>query len=88
MMAPKTMAPPAPSPQRALAKIKLRIDGEIAHHNVPSAKARREKIKGGRRPMVSDRRPNIGWKAVDVKRKDVESHDAELEDLKYEVIAG
>jgi hypothetical protein len=45
-------------------------------------------MNGGRRPIVSDRRENIGWKAVEVKRKEVESHEAELDALKYEVIAG
>lgn len=38
--------------------------------------------------MLSDRLPNKGWNAVDVKRKAVDNHEAEFEDLKYEVMTG
>lgn len=40
------------------------------------------KIYGGFLPIVSDNLPNRGWKAVDVKRKAVESQDALLEEWK------
>lgn len=38
--------------------------------------------------MLSDKLPNKGWQAVEVRRKAVDSHEAELEDLKYEVMTG
>lgn len=37
----------------------------------------------GIRPMVSDRRPSSGWKAVEVRRNDVDSHEAELAAWKW-----
>lgn len=38
--------------------------------------------------MASDKPPRRGWKLVEVSRKAVESHEAELEEPKYEVITG
>lgn len=40
------------------------------------------KIYGGFRPTVSDILPKRGWKAVDVSRKAVDSHEALFEALK------
>jgi hypothetical protein len=88
MIDPRAIALPAPRPQKARARIKEIILCAPPHQIVPSAKVASAKINGGRRPMVSDRRENIGWKAVEVKRKEVESQEAELDALKYEVIAG
>lgn len=68
--------------------MKVIIDGAIAHPNMPKAKTASEKMKGCRRPTVSERREKMGWNAVEVNRKAVDSQDAELDDLKYEVIAG
>ena len=47
-----------------------------------------QKIYGGFRPIVSDNRPNSGWKAVDVSRNDVDNHEALFELSKYEVMTG
>lgn len=53
-----------------------------AHHVVVQANIIKEKMCNGRRPMVSERRPKRGWKAVLVSKKAVESHEALLEALK------
>lgn len=78
MMLPSVMDPPAPSPQNALATMKLSMLCALAHHAVASAKTTRHPRKSGLRPTASDRRPSSGWKAVEVSRKAVDSHEAEL----------
>ena len=40
----------------------------------------------GRRPMVSDSRPKVGWNDVDVSVKAVDSHEAALDARKYDVM--
>ena len=70
---------PAPRPQRALAKIKCRTVGAIAHQSVPMAKATRENKRGLRRPKVSESLANTGLEEEDVRRKDVENHGAALD---------
>lgn len=78
-MLPKLNMPPAPSPQNALAAIKLFMLCAKAHQTVETVKRLRVSTKGGLRPIVSDRRPKSGWNAVEVRRKAVDSHDAEFE---------
>ena len=46
---------------------------------VVTANISRPKKYSGLRPTVSEIRPNKGWKAVEVSRKAVESHDAALD---------
>jgi len=73
---PRVMAPPAPNPQSALAAMKLVMLWARAHHIVATKKIVRVKIYGVFLPIVSDNLPKSGWKAVLVKRKAVESHEA------------
>jgi hypothetical protein len=80
MIAPIAIAPPAPNPQTARARIKLRMLRATAHYAVPSANTAKESRNGGRRPKVSDIRPNVGWKAVDVSKNDVDNQDAEFDE--------
>jgi len=42
----------------------------------------------GFRPIVSEMRPINGWVDVEVRRNDVDNHDAALEALKYDVMTG
>lgn len=78
--------PPAPIPQTALAAIKLPMLPARAHHAVAIEKTKHEKTKGIFRPIVSDTRPYRGWNEVAVSMKEVESHDAALDELKAEVM--
>lgn len=88
IMLPSVIKPPAPNPQKALANIRLSIVPANAHQVVAKENSARHPTKMGLRPTASERRPSSGWKAVEVKRKAVESQDAELAALKYEVITG
>jgi hypothetical protein len=47
-----------------------------------------QKTYGRFLPIVSESRPKRGWKAVEVSRNAVDSHEAEFDDLKYDVITG
>jgi hypothetical protein len=87
-MAPSVMAPPAPSPQTALAATKLPILPARAHHAVAAAKTSRLATKRGLRPTASESRPRRGWEAVVVRRKAVESQEAALAAAKWEVMTG
>lgn len=78
MILPNVIAPPAPNPHSALPTIKLSMLPAAAHHAVASANTALHPRKSGLRPTASDRRPSSGWKAVEVSRKAVDSHDAEL----------
>lgn len=78
MILPRVMAPPAPTPQTALAAIKLSILCANVHQAVARVKMIRQMMKRGFRPTASDRRPSRGWVAVDVSRKAVDNHEAEL----------
>jgi hypothetical protein len=60
----------------------------LTHQIVEIKNTLMQKIYGGFRPMVSDNRPNSGWKAVDVNRNDVDNHEALFELSKYEVMTG
>jgi hypothetical protein len=82
------MTPPAPIPQKARPRIKLSMLFARAHHVVAAAKMPRAPTKSGFRPRASESRPSKGWKADEVRRKAVESHDAEFEALKYDVMTG
>jgi len=82
MIDPREIMPPAPSPQRALAAMKLVMLWASAHHIVETRKTSRVKIMGGFRPIVSESRPKSGWKLVDVRRKAVDSQDALFEEWK------
>jgi hypothetical protein len=62
--------------------MKLPILWAAAHHAVAAARIARPARYNGRRPIVSDTRPNSGWREVDVSRKDVDNHDAEFDALK------
>ena len=88
MMLPMDRTPAAPSPQKARAAMKLPMLWASAHHAVVRARKRRPNRYNGRRPMVSETRPKSGCRAVEVRRNAVDSHEAEFEALKYEVITG
>lgn len=79
MIIPIEMTPPAPSPQKALAAMKLWMLWARAHHAVVTRKTKIEKRYTGLLPKVSETRPNRGMKAVDVSKNDVVSHAAESE---------
>jgi hypothetical protein len=74
--------PAAPIPQIALAAMKLPMLFAAAHHAVVAVRSNIPARYSGRRPIVSDRRPMSGCRDVEVSRKAVDSHDAELEALK------
>lgn len=78
--------PPAPNPHTALAAMKLSILCASAHQTVASVNISAETTNGIFRPVTSLTRPKSGWKLVDVRRKDVESHEASFEAWKCEVI--
>lgn len=82
------MAPPAPRPQSARAKMKLVMLCASAHHTVAMMKMVRVNKYRGFLPMASDNRPKIGWKLVAVRRNAVDNHDALLDEWKYEVMTG
>jgi hypothetical protein len=88
MTLPIESTPAAPIPQKALAAIKLPILSAAAHHAVVAASSRSPARYKGRRPNVSDSRPISGWRDVEVSRKAVDSHDAEFDALKYDVMTG
>lgn len=85
---PSVIIPPAPTPHAARAIIKLVMLCARAHHSVASAKISIVQIYGVFRPTLSDKLPSSGWNAVDVNRNAVDSHDAEFELLKYDVMTG
>jgi hypothetical protein len=80
--------PPAAIPQNARAVMKLSMLCASAHHPVVTIKPASAARYTGRRPIVSDSRPNIGWNDVDVSMKAVDSHDAALDARKYDVMTG
>lgn len=88
MMLAMVIEAPAPRPQSALAKIKLVMLCARAHHRVPSVNKTIPKINGGFLPIVSDNRPARGWKAVEVNKKAVDSHEALFDEWKCDVITG
>src|SRR5690242_6626310 len=79
MTLPMERTPAAPMPQKARAAMKEPMDWAKAHHAVVAEMRARPPRYRGRRPMVSERRPMSGWRDVEVRRKAVESQDAELE---------
>jgi len=79
MTLPMDSIPAAPIPQKARAAMKLPILPANAHQAVVAVKRRRPATYSGLRPKVSESRPMSGWSDVEVSRKAVESHDAELE---------
>lgn len=88
MMLPNAPTPPAPSPQSALAAIKLSILPAKAHHMVARVKTPMLATNRGFLPTASDSLPSSGWNVVDVSRKAVDSQDAELAALKCDVMTG
>lgn len=80
--------PAAPRPQNALAAMKLPMLCAPAHHPVVAARNTSPERYNGRLPIVSLARPNNGCSEVEVSKKAVESHDAEFEALKYDVMTG
>ncbi|PFH61561.1 hypothetical protein XA68_16984 [Ophiocordyceps unilateralis] len=59
-----------------------------AHQPVATVKTAIEARNKGLRPTASDKRPNKGWKAVDVSKKAVDNQEAELAAPKYDVMTG
>jgi hypothetical protein len=59
--------------------MKLPILWARAHHAVVAVIKVMPARYSGRRPIVSDKRPMSGWSEVEVRRKAVDSHDAELD---------
>jgi hypothetical protein len=59
--------------------MKLPILWARAHHAVVAVIKAMPARYSGRRPIVSDKRPMSGWREVEVRRKAVDSHDAELD---------
>jgi hypothetical protein len=88
MILPMERTAAAPIPQKALAAMKLPILCARAHHPVVTARNTTPERYSKRRPKVSDSLPKRGCNDVDVSRNAVDSHDAELEALKYDVITG
>lgn len=87
-IAPIMVAPPQPMPLKALATMKLSKLGASAHQARDTVKMKAQAMKSGFRPTASEKRPSSGWIVVDVRRKDVESQVAELDALKWDVMAG
>lgn len=77
MMLPRVNNPPAPDPHMALASMRLSMLPAEAHQAVANANITRHQTNRGLRPTASDSRANSGWNAVEVKRNDVDSHDAD-----------
>lgn len=88
MILPSAATPPAPSPQSALAAMKLSILPAKAHPIVAIVKTPRLAMNKGFLPIASDSLPSSGWNAVDVSKKAVDSQDAELAALKCDVMTG
>lgn len=88
MILPSAATPPAPSPQSALAAMKLSILPAKAHPIVATVKTPRLAMNKGFLPMASDNLPSSGWNAVDVSKKAVDSQDAELAAPKCDVMTG
>lgn len=88
MMLPIERTAAAPIPQKARAAMKLPMLCARAHHPVVAARNNSPERYNGRLPNVSDSLPNNGCREVDVSKNAVDSHDAELEALKYEVMTG
>ena len=78
IIAPRVIMPPAPNPHRALAAMKVPILVARAHQAVAAAKRAIVPTNSLFRPSESEMRPTRGWKAVEVRRKDVDSHEALL----------
>jgi len=82
------MVPPAPSPQTALAAMKLVILPQRAHQRFVPAKMARTSRYTLFLPTVSLSLPHKGWKPVLVIMKDVVSQLALSAASKYEVMTG
>lgn len=78
--------PPAPNPHTALAAMKLSMLSASAHQTVARVKISAETTKGSLRPVTSLMRPKSGWKLVDVRRNDVDNHEASFAAWKWEVM--
>jgi hypothetical protein len=76
---PIATTPAAPKPQNARAAMKLPMLCARAHHPVVADKSARPNKYSGRLPTVSDMRPKSGCREVDVSKKAVDNHDAELD---------
>ena len=87
-MAPSVVAPPQPMPLRALAAMKLSMLCAIPHQTMETRVKAEQMMNSGLRPTASDRRPNRGWKVVEVSRNDVDSQVAELAASKWDVMTG
>lgn len=88
VMLPISMVPPAPTPHRALAAMRLSMFVASAHHSVAMEKVASVPRKSGFLPNESERRPRNGCDTVDMSMKAVESHDAKWAAPKYDVITG
>lgn len=64
------------------------ILGAVAHHAIATASITEVPSMTGLRPTVLDNGAEMGMKAVEVMRNEVESHDAEFEEWNSDVIIG
>jgi hypothetical protein len=78
--------PPPPIPVRHLMAFRSKMWLAAAHPRHPSIKIRVAMKKTLRLPIISEKRPYNGWKAVLLMRYDVVSHDALLAALNSELI--
>ncbi|KAJ2907371.1 transporter [Zalerion maritima] len=88
MILPNVTTPPAPSPQTALAAMKLPMLCAAAHHTVAPENTASVTKYNGFLPTVSLSLPSKGWNAVLVKRKAVDNQEAEFDEWKYDVMTG
>lgn len=79
--------PPTPSPQNALAAIRLDQVGANALDTVPTVKRLEASTYGIFRPKGSDIGAYNGWTAIDVIRKALTGHVARLLLLNVEAMA-
>lgn len=80
------MSPPPPRPVRARIRFKETTSGASPQPRQPRRKVKVAVKKQVRRPRISLNRPYRGWKAVEVMRYDVVSHDIVLAALNSDPI--
>ena len=80
--------PPAPTPQTALAMMKLAMLRARAHQTVATRNKNMVTMNGAFLPTASESPPSKGWQAVEVRRNAVDSQEALLLLPKYDVMTG
>lgn len=88
MIAPAVERPPAADPQSARAKMRASMHQADAQPAVVAIKSVKQAIKTVFLPRASVKRPRNGCVAVRANKKEVDSHEAERAELKYDVITG